>query len=44
MLKDFAIYSGDVATARESILHVMAEMLNWANEWTKPRAGATQQK
>lgn len=31
-------------TARESVLHVMAEMLNWANEWTKPRANATQQK
>jgi len=31
-------------TARESVLHVMAEMLNWANEWTKPRAGASQQK
>ena len=31
-------------TARESVLHVMAEMLNWANEWTKPRTNATQQK
>ena len=31
-------------TARESVLHVMAEMLNWANEWTKPRTGATQQQ
>ena len=30
-------------TARESVLHVMAEMLNWANEWTKPRTNATQQ-
>lgn len=28
--------------ARESVLHTVAEMLNWANEWTKPGA-ATQQ-
>lgn len=31
-------------TARESVLHVMAEMLNWANEWTKPRAAASQRQ
>ncbi len=30
--------------ARESVLHTVAEMLNWANEWTKPRAAATQQR
>ena len=30
--------------ARESVLHTVAEMLNWANEWTKPRATATQQQ
>jgi dipeptidyl aminopeptidase/acylaminoacyl peptidase len=29
--------------ARESVLHTVAEMLNWANEWTRPRATATQQ-
>jgi len=28
--------------ARESVLHVMAEMLNWANEWTKPRTTTSQ--
>ncbi len=28
--------------ARESVLHSLAEMLNWANEWTKPAAAATQ--
>jgi dipeptidyl aminopeptidase/acylaminoacyl peptidase len=22
--------------ARESVLHTVAEMLSWANEWTKP--------
>jgi dipeptidyl aminopeptidase/acylaminoacyl peptidase len=30
--------------ARESVLHTVAEMLNWSNEWTKPRATATQQQ
>lgn len=30
--------------ARESVLHAVAEMLNWSNEWTKPRATATQQR
>ena len=29
--------------ARESVLHTVAEMLNWANEWTRPGAAATQQ-
>ncbi|MGE0360366.1 MAG: alpha/beta hydrolase family protein [Vicinamibacterales bacterium] len=28
--------------ARESVLHTVAEMLNWANEWTKPSAAVTQ--
>jgi dipeptidyl aminopeptidase/acylaminoacyl peptidase len=28
--------------ARESVLHTVAEMLDWANEWTKPGAPATQ--
>ena len=37
-------YEAHGYAARESVLHVMAEMLNWANEWTKPRSGATQQK
>jgi dipeptidyl aminopeptidase/acylaminoacyl peptidase len=36
-------YEAHGYTARESVLHVMAEMLNWANEWTKPRANATPQ-
>ena len=27
--------------ARESVLHTVAEMLNWANEWTKPGATST---
>jgi dipeptidyl aminopeptidase/acylaminoacyl peptidase len=34
-------------TARESVLHTMAEMLNWANEFAKnakPRTTASQQK
>jgi dipeptidyl aminopeptidase/acylaminoacyl peptidase len=34
-------------TARESVLHTVAEMLNWANEWAKnakPRATSTQQQ
>jgi len=34
-------------TARESVLHVMAEMLNWANEWgknAKPRTTTSQQQ
>lgn len=35
-------YEAHGYAARESILHVMAEMLNWANEWTKPRTGTTQ--
>ena len=33
--------------ARESVLHTMAEMLNWANEWgksAKPRTTSTQQQ
>jgi dipeptidyl aminopeptidase/acylaminoacyl peptidase len=33
--------------ARESVLHTVAEMLNWANEWAKnakPRATSTQQQ
>ena len=30
-------------TARESVLHTVAEMLDWANEWTKPGATSTQQ-
>ncbi len=29
--------------ARESVLHTVAEMLNWANEWTKPGTPATAQ-
>ncbi|MBL8138555.1 MAG: S9 family peptidase [Acidobacteria bacterium] len=29
--------------ARESVLHTVAEMLNWANEWTKPSAPVTAQ-
>ena len=29
--------------ARESVLHTVAEMLNWANEWTKPGAAPTAQ-
>ena len=29
--------------ARESVLHTVAEMLNWANEWTRPGAAPTQQ-
>jgi dipeptidyl aminopeptidase/acylaminoacyl peptidase len=29
--------------ARESVLHTVAEMLNWANEWTKPAAPVTAQ-
>ncbi len=28
--------------ARESVLHTVAEMLNWANEWTKPGPAPTQ--
>ncbi len=28
--------------ARESVLHTVAEMLNWANEWTKPGAAPSQ--
>ena len=34
-------------TARESVLHTMAEMLNWANEWAKnakPRTTSSQQQ
>jgi dipeptidyl aminopeptidase/acylaminoacyl peptidase len=30
--------------ARESVLHTVAEMLNWANEWTRPRTTSTQQQ
>jgi dipeptidyl aminopeptidase/acylaminoacyl peptidase len=37
-------YEAHGYTARESVLHTMAEMLNWANEWTKPRNSATPQK
>lgn len=29
--------------ARESVLHTVAEMLNWANEWTRPGAATSQQ-
>lgn len=29
--------------ARESVLHTVAEMLNWANEWTRPGPTATAQ-
>ena len=29
--------------ARESVLHTVAEMLNWANEWTKPGTTSTAQ-
>jgi dipeptidyl aminopeptidase/acylaminoacyl peptidase len=29
--------------ARESVLHTVVEMLNWANEWTKPAAPVTAQ-
>ena len=29
--------------ARESVLHTVAEMLNWANEWTKPGSAPTAQ-
>jgi dipeptidyl aminopeptidase/acylaminoacyl peptidase len=29
--------------ARESVLHTVAEMLNWANEWTKPGTASTVQ-
>lgn len=36
-------YEAHGYTARESVLHTVAEMLNWANEWTKPRTTATQQ-
>jgi dipeptidyl aminopeptidase/acylaminoacyl peptidase len=28
--------------ARESVLHTVAEMLDWANEWTRPGAPVTQ--
>ena len=30
--------------ARESVLHTVAEMLNWANEWTRPAVPATAQR
>jgi len=30
--------------ARESVLHTVAEMLNWSNEWTKSRGAGTQQQ
>jgi dipeptidyl aminopeptidase/acylaminoacyl peptidase len=36
-------YEAHGYAARESILHTVAEMLNWANEWTKPGAPATAQ-
>ena len=35
-------HEGHAYRARESVLHVMAEMLNWANEWTKPRTTTSQ--
>ena len=40
-------YEAHGYTARESVLHTVAEMLNWANEWAKnakPRSTATQQQ
>jgi dipeptidyl aminopeptidase/acylaminoacyl peptidase len=30
-------YEAHGYAARESVLHTVAEMLNWSNEWTKPR-------
>ena len=35
-------YEAHGYAARESVLHTVAEMLNWANEWTKPSAAPTQ--
>jgi dipeptidyl aminopeptidase/acylaminoacyl peptidase len=40
-------YEAHGYAARESVLHTVAEMLNWANEWAKnakPRTTATQQQ
>ena len=40
-------YEAHGYTARESVLHTVAEMLNWANEWAKnakPRSTSTQQQ
>jgi dipeptidyl aminopeptidase/acylaminoacyl peptidase len=36
-------YEAHGYAARESVLHTVAEMLNWANEWTKPAPPATAQ-
>jgi dipeptidyl aminopeptidase/acylaminoacyl peptidase len=36
-------YEAHGYAARESVLHTVAEMLNWANEWTKPGATSTAQ-
>ena len=40
-------YEAHGYTARESVLHTVAEMLNWANEWVrdaKPRTTTSQQQ
>ena len=36
-------YEAHGYAARESVLHTVAEMLNWANEWTKPAPTSTAQ-
>ncbi len=36
-------YEAHGYAARESVLHTVAEMLNWANEWTKPGTTSTAQ-
>jgi dipeptidyl aminopeptidase/acylaminoacyl peptidase len=36
-------YEAHGYAARESVLHTVAEMLNWANEWTKPAPPSTAQ-
>ncbi len=35
-------YEAHGYAARESVLHTVAEMLNWANEWTKPTTSTAQ--
>jgi dipeptidyl aminopeptidase/acylaminoacyl peptidase len=35
-------YEAHGYAARESVLHTVAEMLNWANEWTKPATSTAQ--
>jgi dipeptidyl aminopeptidase/acylaminoacyl peptidase len=35
-------YEAHGYAARESVLHTVAEMLNWANEWTKPMTSTAQ--